>query len=97
MAKESAGQIIYAQDSFDDRESNHLVDWRRAFARLWVLSESLPARVACRCTSLRRDASLHSDLRVVVGRARDRNPGRASRAHDGQIEIRFVAHDQSYL
>ena len=43
------------------------------------------------------DASLHSDLRVLVRRARDGNSGRASRAHDGQIEIRFVAHDQSHL
>ena len=97
MAKEPAGQTVYPQDSFDDRESNDLLDWRRAFARLWLLVESLPARVARRRSSLWRDAPLHSHLRVMVRRAGHGNPGRASCAHDGQIEIRFVAHDQSHL
>ena len=54
--------------------------------------ESLAGRAA-----LRRDAPLHSDLRVVGRRARHGNSGRASCAHDGQIEIRTVAHDQSRL
>src|SRR6266403_5396838 len=62
-----------------------------------MLAEGLPARLSGRCSSLRRDAPLHSYLCVLVGRASDGDSGRASCAYNGQIKIRSVAHDQSNL
>src|SRR5262249_6990078 len=61
------------------------------------LAQGLPPRIARRRAAVWRDASLHSDLRVVVGCARHRNSRRAPSAHDGQIEVWPVAHDQSRL
>ena len=95
LAKKSSGQNGYAQDSLDARQSFDLVDRRRAASRLRLFAEGLSARIARRREALWRDASLHSDLRVLGGRARYRNSGRASRAHDGQVEIWIVAHRQS--
>ena len=71
------------------------VDRRRAAARLRLLAEGLSPRSHSGRAALRRDASLHSDLRVMGRRTRDGNSGRASCAHDGQIEVRILAHDQS--
>jgi glycosyltransferase involved in cell wall biosynthesis len=66
--KNRQDKLFTPQDTFDARESNNFLDWRRAVARLWMLVEGLPARLACRCSSLWRDASLHSHLRFVVWR-----------------------------
>ena len=45
LAQKSERQDGHAQDTFDDRESFDLVDWRRAAARLRLFVEGLPARV----------------------------------------------------
>src|ERR1043166_1291476 len=97
MAEAPEGHFDHAQDSFADGELVDFQNRRSAPARLWLLFESLSPRVAGRRTALRRDASLHSHLRVVVRRAGHRDSGRTSRATAGQIKIRFVAHYQSHL
>ena len=79
------------------RQSYDLLDWRRAVARLRLLLKSLPPRVDRGCEALRRDAPLHSDLRLVGRCARRGDSGRASRADDGQIEVWVVAHRQGRL
>src|SRR6185369_3819425 len=97
LAQKSERQNDYAQDTFDAREPPDLVDRRRPASRLRLFAEGLPARVARRRSFIRRDASLHSDLRRMGGRARYGNSGRTSRADDGQVEIRTFAHAQSRL
>ena len=59
--------------------------------------EGLSSRISARRAFVRRDAPVHSDLRFVGGRSRNGNSGRASSAHDGQIEVWSLADDQSCL
>src|SRR5215216_664812 len=73
------------------------MDRRRAATRLWLLAEGLPPRVVAGRPAVWGDASLHSDLRGLDRCARHGNSGRTSRTHDGQVEIRTVANDQSGL
>jgi len=68
--------------------ANRLISWIGGVpaARLRLLFESISPGIAPGCATLRRDASLHSDLRVMVGGTRHGDPGGASCAHDGQYQ-----------
>jgi glycosyltransferase involved in cell wall biosynthesis len=67
-----------------------------------MVTRKIPSMIANRLIvagrqTLRRDASLHSDLRLMGRRARHRDPGRTSCTHDGQVEVWFVTNVESRL
>ena len=97
LAKEPPGQTDLAQDTIADREQDHLVDRRRAPARLRLLAKGISPRSDTGRPALRRDASLYPDLCELGRCTRDRNSGRPSCTDTRQIEIRHLADDQGRL
>src|SRR5205085_2652738 len=98
-----SAEIIYVDDGSTDGSLRILREIAQMDSRVRVVAlrrnygQTAAMAAGIDAASGRVQIPMDADLRFVGGCPRDGDSGRTSRAHDGQVEIRFVANAESRL